>query len=327
MDKNWGHPSEYESVMGIFTDIQRFCTHHGGSIMGTVTDIQRFCTHDGPGIRTTVFLKGCPLRCPWCHNPETNRFEPEVRYLSARCVGCGACMAVCPAGCHRLDEKGHRFNSSEDSRCQRCLACVKACPTGALSTFGQRKTADEILDVVERDRPFYREKGGLTLSGGEPFAQPAFALSLLRRAKEHGLNTCAETCGAFSPALWDELPALCDTLLFDLKDTDAGRHQQVTGAPLAPILDNLRRLDGSGIPYEVRCIVVRGVNDEDGHARRLRALRATLKHCRRLRLFPCHPLGGAKLQQLGRPGAEALRALTPDGETLDRLRRLAGADV
>ena len=165
-------------------------------MQGIVFQIQRFSLYDGPGIRTVVFLKGCPLRCIWCHNPEGICTEPQIMYNPAQCIGCGTCAGVCPQGCHLMRSGGHLFARDQ---CISCGKCAEACFSRALSVVGKRMSADEVMEEVLRDLPFYRESGGgLTLSGGEPFMQPGFALALLKSAKEHGIFTCVETSGETS---------------------------------------------------------------------------------------------------------------------------------
>ena len=160
-----------------------------------VTEIQRFCMHDGPGIRTTVFFKGCPLRCAWCHNPETQKTAPELLYYPSKCIGCAVCAATCQNGVHRVGE-GHTLLREN---CTACGVCAENCPTAALSPAGRDMTVEEILSEVARDRAFYGESGGVTLSGGEPFLFGEKILSLIRALHKEGLSVAAETCGYADP--------------------------------------------------------------------------------------------------------------------------------
>lgn len=263
-----------------------------------ITKIQKFCTHDGPGIRTTVFFKGCPLRCAWCHNPETQSMRPQVFYNANLCVCCGACAAVCPQGCHLVKEKEHRYASRQ--RCEACLRCVNACPTGALEVSGEEKRIAQILDIVEQDRAFYGRSGGLTLSGGEPMAQPEAALALLRGAKARGIHTALETCGMFSEKWLPGLAAVTDLFLWDFKDSDPARHLIYTGATHEKILDNLHTLDAlEGTKILLRCILVKGVNLDEKHLQAIKELYHRLRHAVGVELLPYHPYGGGKSVALG----------------------------
>lgn len=297
--------------------------------MPLVTKIQRFSTHDGPGIRTVVFLKGCPLRCKWCHNPETQSAAPQIFYTAKRCIGCGACVAVCPTGAHQIDETGdtgHRFDAA---RCMGCGACAAACPTLAIEPVGRQMEIDDIMEAVLRDRPFYGENGGLTLSGGEPMAHPAEALELLERAKAAGISTALETCGYFDSRWVPRLAKAADLLLWDWKDSDPVRHREYTGVSNTRILDNLLALDAAGGKTRLRCIMVEGVNLDETHQNGIAKVYASLRHCEGVELLPYHPYGGSKREQLGGiddghaewvPTKEALlsmkAALTQDGVPL-----------
>ena len=201
---------------------------------GIVTEIKKFATHDGPGIRSTVFLKGCPLRCAWCSNPETQKPYPELYYLARRCKGYGGCVAACPQGAVGL-ENDHRIDRS---RCTRCMVCVRECPHGAFRQVGMFMTADDVVKEVEKDRPFYGKDGGITLSGGEPLFQPEFALALLRGCKEKQVSTVLDTCGYAPSHIVEEAMACTDLVLLDIKHMDTVRHKQATGVGNELILRN-----------------------------------------------------------------------------------------
>lgn len=262
-----------------------------------ITDIQKCCTHDGPGLRTTVFFKGCPLSCKWCHNPETQSRGKELFYRPEKCIGCGSCAGVCPQKGHRLEDGVHLF---DPTGCVRCMACAEGCPAGALEAASRTVTVEEVAEQVLADRVFYRHRGGLTVSGGEPTAQREGLLLLLEAVKKEGIHTCLETCGFFPEALVRPLAERVDLFLFDVKDTDEARHQENTGVPLAPILRNLRALDALGAQTVMRCILIPEVNLNREHANALAALFHTLQHCRCVELLPYHPYGLSKSQQLGR---------------------------
>lgn len=265
---------------------------------GIVFDIQRFCTHDGPGIRTVVFFKGCPLDCGWCHNPESKSFQPEILWSERLCTRCGKCVEACSSGAHVLDNGVHAFDRS---RCRLSLACVEACPGGALEVAGRRVTVEQVLEEVEKDRVFYEESGGgLTLSGGEPMAQFAFARELLRAAKSAGLHTCVETSGFGETAQFVELAGLVDLFLWDLKDTDPLRYQANTGANLDVVLRNLHGVDACGGKTLLRCILIAGVNMTTEHLDGIASIYHGLRHCGGVELLPYHPLGGAKYERIGR---------------------------
>lgn len=262
-----------------------------------VTDIQKGCTHDGPGLRTTVFLKGCPLRCRWCHNPETQRREKEAYYRPEKCIGCLACTQVCPVQAHTGQEGMHLFDPTP---CVRCMACTGACPGGALEAVSRTMELEDAVEQVLADRVFYRKRGGLTVSGSEPTTQRDGLIALLDAVKAEGISTCLETCGYFPESLVPVLAERVDLFLFDVKDTDDARHLENTGVDLSRILYNLLLLDRSGAETILRCILIPDANLEDAHALALAELYGQLSHCRHIELLPYHPYGLSKSQQLGR---------------------------
>lgn len=279
-----------------------------------VTAVQRFCMRDGPGVRTTVFLKGCPLSCLWCHNPETRRREAELMVYPARCVGCLSCVPVCPTGARRVDSAG--AVTYDRTLCVACGACAEACCAEALLPAAREMTVADLAELVARDAAFYGETGGLTLSGGEPMAHPDGALALLRACREQGMTTAVETCGYFSPALLPPLAEAAHLLLWDVKDTDSARHFAHTGVPCEPILDNLRAADRLGATTRLRCILVAGVNTDEAHYAALADLWESLSHCEGVELLPYHAYGGAKALPLGLPD-NGRREWIPTEETVN----------
>ncbi len=277
---------------------------------GILFDIQRFSLHDGPGIRTNVFLKGCPLRCIWCHNPEGQRPEPQLLVDAARCIGCGACAAACPQGAHRFPDVAHTFLRG---RCTGCGACAPGCVSGALSLAGRRMSAEAVLREVLRDREFFVQSGGgMTVSGGEPLAQPQFLLALLRAAQAADISACIETSG-FAPwaAVEPTLP-YTQYYLFDLKVGDNATHRRVTGVPLAPILENLRAIDRQGGKTILRCPIIPGVNDTEAHVRWVASVADTLRGVQEIHLEPYHTLGLSKSERLGEAPTFTAAPPTPE---------------
>jgi pyruvate formate lyase activating enzyme len=262
--------------------------------------VQRFSIHDGPGIRTTVFFKGCPLQCRWCHNPESQAAQPEIMLWPDRCIGCQACLAACRHGAIRADGEGRR-PITNTAQCVACGACVKVCYADAREMVGWTPTVGEVLSLVARDVAFYdRSGGGATFSGGEPLAQPAFLLALLRGCRTHGIHTTLDTCGHAPWPVLDRVRSLVDLFLYDLKTVDDVRHRRLTGVSNGLILDNLRALSERGHQIVVRVPVVPGVNDDVESLAAIAAFAAGLPHLAGVDLLPYHPTARDKYRRLGR---------------------------
>jgi len=276
-----------------------------------VSRIQKFCTHDGPGVRTTVFLKGCPLRCAWCHNPETQSPRQGILFSEKLCVLCGGCAAVCPQNVHTVGDT-HTFDAA---KCAGCGKCADICPTGAAETDSTLMTVDQILSEVLRDRAFYGSVGGITLSGGEPMMQGDACIELLRAAKNAGITTAVETCGFFNPKFIPELAAVTDFFLWDFKDSDERRHLRYTGQSNRLILENLHHLDRFDVNIFLRCIMVEGVNMTDEHAQAIADMFTSLRHCQSVELLPYHAYGVSKAVQAG-IAAEAHREWIPTAQRM-----------
>ncbi len=267
-------------------------------VTGRIFDLQRFSIQDGPGIRTTVFLKGCPLRCRWCHNPESQRRQIEISLAADRCGDCGKCVGVCPASCHTLSAAGHGFDRSE---CRNCGACAAACLRGALSVIGRDVSVDDVLQEVLTDRVFYETSGGgMTVSGGEPMMQIPFTLALCRAAKNAGLHVALDTCGEAAWEDYEQILPWVDLFLYDIKAMDPVKHRELTGVDNGRILENLRRLDAAGSRISIRCPLIPGCNDDPVHWQMVADLVSGLKQVREVTLLPYHAMGAGKSRRLGR---------------------------
>jgi pyruvate formate lyase activating enzyme len=265
---------------------------------GWIFDVKKFSIHDGPGIRTTVFLKGCPLRCLWCSNPESQQVEPQIVFWHERCIHCDVCLAVCPQSAIVADEAGHKQVLSE--RCDLCGRCLEECYAEALEQIGRLMTVEEVLSLVEEDSPFYEEsKGGVTLSGGEPMAQPRFSQRLLQGCQERDIHTAIETCGHAPWEVWQALLPHLDLILYDLKETDPARHKRYTGVSNELILDNLKRLSRTGRPIIVRRPVIPGYNDDEESVHALARFVRELGTVHEIDLLPYHRFGRGKYERLG----------------------------
>ena len=264
----------------------------------TVFNVQKFSLDDGPGIRTVVFLKGCPLRCRWCSNPESQLREPQLEWSGQDCVGCGACLAACP-GAPAAETGGRRHVDVRRVGAEEARAAVAACPARALTVTGATRTVEDVFSECMQDEPFYRQSGGgVTLSGGEPLTWPGFCVELLGRLREAGVDTNAETTAHVDPRAFDEVCALLDHVYIDMKHWDDAAHRAGTGAGNELILANIARAVRRGTDVLVRTPVIPGYNDSPADARHM-AERLLAVGVTRVQLLPFHNLGESKYDRLG----------------------------
>lgn len=265
---------------------------------GLVFNIQRYSIHDGPGIRTCIFLKGCPLKCLWCSNPESQAAMPELAFFEFRCQGCGRCLQLCP----RKAIKQIKFGSKKVNltKCDLCGQCVKDCPSGAWKLYGKVMTVAEVMEEVIRDIPFYRKSGGgITITGGEPLSSSSFTKELLMAARDEGIHTAMETTGYGNSDYLKGLIPYLDLVLFDLKHMDSGRHRSLTGKSNSSIHNNARLLADSGVQINFRIPLIPGLNDSEEN------LRATGKYAKslgveRIDILPFHQFGESKYSYLAK---------------------------
>ena len=306
------------------------CEQGGASVgdHGVVFDVKRFALHDGPGIRTTIFFKGCPMSCLWCHNPESQRSKPELMDDRTRCIGCGACVASCPEHAIRLESS---VAITDRERCTACGACVAACPLRIRAVVGRPASLDELCRDIERDILFYDQSaGGVTLSGGEPLAQPEFTESLLSRCRRSGIHTALDTCGYASTDTIDRVAEVTDLFLYDIKHLDPQRHLEVTGVSNEPVLSNLERLVARGSRIWVRVPLIPGVNASPSDLERLGSWIASLRGVESIQLLAYHDIGEAKCDRLDRPRPmERAPSMTRDQaeEAANVVRRTARCPV
>ena len=275
------------------------------NVTGKIFDIQRYSLHDGPGIRTLIFMKGCPLRCRWCCNPEGLQRRDDILYDLKLCIGCAKCLEACRFGAVSFSpEEGFVIDRG---RCRHCGACAEACPSGAKTVIGREMSVEEALKIARRDKPFYKaSNGGVTLGGGEILGQPEFVYEILRVCKEDGINTAIETSGYGQWEDLEQILSVTDTAMVDLKAVDPALHLKITGVSNTRILENLERTDHfMGLEenrqksFVVRIPVIPGMNDSMNNAAASRNFLKNLHNCTRVELLPFHNYGEAKYRKLG----------------------------
>lgn len=279
-------------------------------LTGKIYDIQGFSVQDGPGIRTTVFLKGCPLRCPWCHSPESQEFKTELNWMSIRCLGidaCGKCLDVCPHGAITRGpvrkapaDEDIVYPDVDKSTCDECGACAKACKADALYMCGTDQTIDEVMHRLLRDKPFFDESGGgVTVSGGECLCQPEFTLELLKRCKDHGMHTAVDTSGFVKWECIEKVRPYTDLFLYDLKCMDSDLHRHVIGVPNERILENAGKIAGAGGRFWIRIPVIPLLNDSEKHFEKYGAFLSEIRDSVDIvQLLPYHKMGVSKHDRL-----------------------------
>jgi pyruvate formate lyase activating enzyme len=261
-------------------------------IRGTVFDIRKYSIHDGPGIRTTVFFKGCPLNCWWCHNPESQAKKPEILFRQPRCIQCDTCLVVCQEGAISRIEG---VTLIDPEKCTLCGDCLENCYAQALEIAGRSMTVDEVLAEIEQDIIFYDQSGGgATFSGGEPLLQHDFLKGLLQACAARGIHTVLDTCGYAPWKALDDLREFVGVFLYDLKLIDEAQHRHYTGVPNRLILKNLQRLSDLGQSIIVRIPVIPGMNDQEDNLRQMGKFLSGLSSPERIDLLPYHTVGLSK---------------------------------
>lgn len=281
-----------------------------------IFEIKRFAVHDGDGIRTTVFLKGCPLKCVWCHNPEGIGFQPQLAYYESKCISCGTCASVCPAAAHTFKGGEHQY---DPGKCIGCGKCAEECFAGALTYYGKEMTVDELVPLLLEDKDFYdNSDGGVTLSGGECLMQTDFCAELLKQLKENGVHTAVDTCGFVAREAIDKVLPYTDVFLYDMKAFDEDVHIKCTGHSNKIILENLEYLDANGKDIEIRIPYVPGYNSDQ--IVKMAEFMSRLQHLLKVRVLPYHNYAGSKYQSLSMENT--LPALLPKDSEIDEAKEI-----
>lgn len=270
------------------------------NLSGIVFNIQRFSTEDGPGIRTTVFLKGCPLRCLWCSNPESQSYTKQVAHRDSLCNGCGSCIKVCFLDAISVCPSGGSFKIRIDrKKCNNCGKCVDVCIAGAIQFYGRSMTIEEVFNEVRKDRGYYsKSQGGVTVSGGEPLSQADFVVEFLRRCRKTGIHTTLDTCGYCSSSTLYKVLDLVDLVLFDVKIMNRRQHKQLTEKDNSVILRNARLIAFKGVPMIIRVPLIPGINDSEDNLNEIAHFISELDNTLHVDLLPYHRFGENKYEML-----------------------------
>jgi len=289
---------------------------------GIIFDIKRYAIHDGPGIRTTVFLKGCPLRCLWCHNPEGQSSKPELFFRESQCFdGCTECLAACPKNALSLVNKSLTINRK---KCDLCGKCVEACVYEALEISGREVTVEEVMKEIEKDRVFFDESGGgVTFSGGEPLYQPGFLNSLLEECKKKDIHTAVDTCGYAPSEVFEKIRDKVDLFLYDVKIIEDKRHQEATGVSNTLILKNLKELSNNGCKISVRIPVIPGINDSGNEISKIAEFLSTLEGIEEISLLPYHKAESKKYESLNIL-YKMENVPTPANSKIEKMKKMLG---
>ncbi len=283
---------------------------------GNILEIKRFAVHDGDGIRTTVFFKGCPLRCIWCHNPEGLSFEPQISYLELKCIGCGECSRVCKRGAHIFEDGKHFFKRE---LCTQCGECERVCLGDALKLYGKKMSVDELLPVLLADREFYENSGGgVTLSGGECLCQADFCAQLLKKLKQNGIHTAVDTCGFINRDAIDKVMPYTDVFLYDLKAVNDNVHIKCTKQSNKVILENLKYIDDCGKKIEIRFPYVPEFNSDEANA--IAKFVSKLKNVSCIKVLPYHNYAKSKYEALDMDNM--LPSVLPTQEELTKVEQI-----
>ena len=284
---------------------------------GLIFDIKRYSIHDGPGLRTTIFFKGCPLRCWWCHNPESQLNKMEIIHYQNKCIACKTCEAICPKNAIQFKDKPIINKNS----CDLCGLCVDNCPTNALEMVGKYYTVQELLDEVAKERDFVEESGGVTISGGEPFMQYEFLVELLKALKENGYHTAVDTTGYTKIDYLLEAAKYCDLFMYDIKHMDDEKHKLYTGVSNRIILNNLLELDKSGAKINIRIPIIPTINDDEKNIMKTIAFLKQLKNITNIDLLPYHNMMIDKYSRLSKK-FKLNHVNKPSNERMEEIREI-----
>ncbi len=284
---------------------------------GIVFDIKRYSIHDGPGLRTTVFLKGCPLRCAWCHNPESQKLEPQIVYYKEKCIGCLTCRDVCRFNAVDVSENGISINKN----CTMCGECAENCPTNALDIIGREYEAQELADEILKDELFFNAGGGITISGGEPFVQKEFLFELLDIIKQRRIHIALDTTGYTDEELILKAAEYTDLFLYDLKHMDSLKHKQYTGVSNEKILNNLKSISAYGAKIAIRIPIVPSINDSYENMKQTAEFISQLKGIISVDLLPYHDMMADKYKRLKMPFLMG-SIKKPEDEKMEELKKM-----